>query len=189
MILKIFSPNNLTLLRIILMLPAVYFLFNNYVISSFIFAVLAVLTDFFDGIIARKYNIISNFGSILDPIADKVLIITLLTSFYFLNYIPFWFILISNTRDIFQLLSIPILILYKKINFKVKPKTLPKWATALKFIIILICYIFSIFHYYRLNNIYFLALLFISTLLEFYILITFVPRFIQIYQRKHDTFE
>ena len=75
-------PNKLTILRL-LMIPifaAVFYLSMipyNYVISAVIF-VLAALTDFLDGYIARKYNLVTDLGKFLDPIADKVLVSTAL---------------------------------------------------------------------------------------------------------------
>ena len=75
-------PNKLTVLRII-MIPvfiAAYFITAipfNYVIAAAIFAV-AAFTDYLDGHIARKYNLVSDLGKFLDPIADKVLVSTAL---------------------------------------------------------------------------------------------------------------
>ena len=71
-------PNKLTLLRIILIpiFVAVYFIPAipyNYLIATVIFA-LAAFTDFLDGKIARKYNLVTDLGKFLDPIADKVLV-------------------------------------------------------------------------------------------------------------------
>ena len=75
-------PNKLSILRILLIpvMVAVFYLPMipyNYVISAGIFAISA-FTDFLDGYIARKYNLVTDLGKFLDPIADKVLVSTAL---------------------------------------------------------------------------------------------------------------
>ncbi|MBE5756971.1 MAG: CDP-diacylglycerol--glycerol-3-phosphate 3-phosphatidyltransferase [Clostridiales bacterium] len=75
-------PNKLTILRLILIpvFVAIYYITVipfNFVISAGIF-VIAALTDFLDGYIARKYNLVTNLGKFLDPIADKILVSTAL---------------------------------------------------------------------------------------------------------------
>ena len=75
-------PNKLTIVRLVLIpvFVALFFLPTvpyNYLISAVIF-VIAALTDFLDGHIARKYNLVTDLGKFLDPIADKVLVSTAL---------------------------------------------------------------------------------------------------------------
>lgn len=77
-------PNILTMARIVLILPimACFFLEAQFgsVMSwaAFVLYVIASLTDFFDGVIARKYNLITPFGTFLDPISDKIFVGALL---------------------------------------------------------------------------------------------------------------
>ena len=92
-------PNLLTILRL-LACPLLIYLFEiaNYLWILIIF-VLACLTDFFDGYLARKKNFKSNFGKALDPIADKILIITMSV------------LIIVNEGDLIGSLAIPFYII------------------------------------------------------------------------------
>lgn len=97
-------PNKLTLFRIILIPFFVFFLFTGCVgeagkyIALGIFAV-ASLTDLFDGKIARKYNLVTNFGKFMDPIADKLLVSSALISFVGLNRLQAWIVIILIARE------------------------------------------------------------------------------------------
>ena len=69
-------PNKLTLLRVALIPVYIWaFLTDKYILAIIIFA-LASITDTLDGYIARKNNLVTNFGKIMDPLADKVLVYT-----------------------------------------------------------------------------------------------------------------
>ena len=92
-------PNWLCFLRIALIpVFSVLFIKGQY-IAAFIVMIIAALTDLFDGKIARKYNMVSNLGKILDPVADKLsqmaIVIILIVKFWdgHLKYILFLFIL------------------------------------------------------------------------------------------------
>ena len=71
-------PNKLTIVRIIMIPFFVFFLLTDFVAGSkWIATVLfcaASITDFLDGHIARKYNLVTNFGKFMDPLADKMLV-------------------------------------------------------------------------------------------------------------------
>ena len=70
-------PNILTILRLVACPILIYLFFFGTYLAILIVFILACLTDFFDGYLARKKNFKSNIGKILDPIADKALIITM----------------------------------------------------------------------------------------------------------------
>ncbi len=96
-------PNCLTILRIVLT-PVFLFLFfadfipYNSFISLAVFIV-AAITDFADGKIARSRNLITNFGKIADPIADKILTTTVLLCLMQRSLCSIWVILIILTRE------------------------------------------------------------------------------------------
>ena len=97
-------PNKLTLFRVILIPFFVFFLlapyfegYGNYIaVAVFI---VASITDFLDGKIARKYNLVTNFGKFMDPLADKLLVAAALICFVELRRIPAWIVLIIISRE------------------------------------------------------------------------------------------
>jgi len=105
-------PNILTVIRIFLAIFCTYFAFQKMWTLSLIFFMVAGFTDFLDGYLARKWKTESNFGRILDPIADKVLILGVLFSFSMKEVVPFLFTGIIAFREI--LLTVIRLILAPK---------------------------------------------------------------------------
>lgn len=97
-------PNQLSLLRLILApIFLILFLSDGAYHKEIAFAVffVAVMTDWYDGVIARKYGMTSRLGIFLDPLADKVLTSCAFILFYFLSIIPLWMLLIIVIRDVF----------------------------------------------------------------------------------------
>lgn len=102
-------PNKLTFIRLVLAIPFIYFLQESgnvsahlsltYRLIAFVIFVIASLTDFFDGYLARKYNLVTDFGKLMDPLADKILVISALVLFVELKYIPAWMSIIVIARE------------------------------------------------------------------------------------------
>jgi len=95
-------PNQLTVLRIILT-PVFFVLFiSNYPVLrqiSLIVFIIAALTDWYDGWLARKFNYITSWGKFWDPLADKILTSAAFFAFVIIKVIPFWMVLIVIIRD------------------------------------------------------------------------------------------
>lgn len=95
--------NRLTLLRIILTFVFMFFLFCHglwmKVLSLLIF-IFAALSDFFDGRIAHKKNMVTDFGKLMDPIADKILVLAAFTAFVQMQLIDAWMFVIIIAREI-----------------------------------------------------------------------------------------
>ncbi len=95
-------PNRLTLVRIILTpfyLAAMVIDFNyHYLLAALIFIV-ASITDFLDGKIARKNNIVTTFGKLCDPVADKMLTTAALLAFMQIGICNIWIVMIILTRE------------------------------------------------------------------------------------------
>ena len=96
-------PNTITLLRIG-MVPFLFVLLSSpgefWSLILAILFVIASITDFFDGYIARKYNLITTMGKFLDPIADKLIVNTAMILMIPIGRIPAWIVAITIIRDL-----------------------------------------------------------------------------------------
>lgn len=97
-------PNKLTLFRVILIPFFVFFLlvpyfpgYGNYIAVAIF--IIASLTDFLDGRIARKYHLVTNFGKFMDPLADKLLVCSALICLISLDKIPSWVVIVIIARE------------------------------------------------------------------------------------------
>ncbi len=95
-------PNILTISRIFLTFLFIFFLFLPSpfakILALLIFG-FACLTDYYDGKIARQRNLITNFGKIADPIADKILVLAPFLCFVQLKIIPAWMVILIISRE------------------------------------------------------------------------------------------
>jgi CDP-diacylglycerol--glycerol-3-phosphate 3-phosphatidyltransferase len=96
-------PNTLTISRFFLTLLFLFFIFHpglsNKIIAALIFF-LGSATDWYDGYYARKHNLITNFGKILDPIADKFLVLSAFFAFMQMGMVAFWMFIVISFREI-----------------------------------------------------------------------------------------
>ena len=97
-------PNKLTVLRVLMIPFFVVFMLVDIVpgmdkwIALIIFAV-ASLTDLLDGKIARKYNLVTNFGKFMDPLADKLLVSSAMICLVEMGRLPAWIVIIIISRE------------------------------------------------------------------------------------------
>lgn len=180
-------PNFLTILRMALIAPLLFFFESKETWVSVSIFGFVVLTDFLDGFLARRFGWTSLSGSILDPVADKMVSMSFFAFFAWKGDLFLPYFLLAFGRDTLQLIAIPVLLLWKKIPFQVKPKWPAKWATAIKFLLILM---FVLDHLVGWGNHNFTwGVMAISGIFEIQVLSVFLPRFVQIYKKEHDTFE
>lgn len=117
-------PNSLSLFRLLLAVPLFFTLsqLNDNTRDIIIgLVLLAFLTDLMDGFFARKMNQITEFGKIIDPLADKTLVILIVTKLYLLGEIPSIYLLIIVLRDV--IIFTGGILISKKLN-KILPSNL-----------------------------------------------------------------
>ncbi|MDD5281142.1 MAG: CDP-diacylglycerol--glycerol-3-phosphate 3-phosphatidyltransferase [Candidatus Omnitrophica bacterium] len=95
--------NRLTMSRILLTFVFMFFLFCQGLwpkVASLIVFILAALSDLFDGMIAQRRNMVTDFGRLMDPIADKILVLAAFAAFVQLQLIDAWMFVIIIAREI-----------------------------------------------------------------------------------------
>jgi cardiolipin synthase len=121
-------PNLLTLGRIFLTPVLVWLLLDGrYNTALAVFSV-AGLTDALDGLIARLFNQKSRFGAYIDPLADKILLVTSFVILGYIGMIPLWLVIIAVSRDIMILLGLFTLVFYQ-IKVEINPVVSSKLTT------------------------------------------------------------
>ncbi|MCA9405112.1 MAG: CDP-diacylglycerol--glycerol-3-phosphate 3-phosphatidyltransferase [Candidatus Omnitrophica bacterium] len=172
-------PNKLTVFRIILTIIFVWIVVLEGLTAKIFAALLftaASVTDFLDGYLARKHNLISNFGKIMDPIADKCLILSAFYVFAHMQLIAWWMFVLVAIREVW----ITAWRLHAILKGRVlAAETLGKYKTVAQIVTISITLIFLILKETKMslgwsNNVFFGWLNFIYYLMFGVVLITLI---------------
>ena len=157
---KMNLPNKLAILRIILVIPFVIFLSlalevsDNAAVSMTmrVFAAIifvgASITDYYDGKIARKYNLITNLGKLLDPLADKILVISALVTLAKFSQISLWFVIVIIFRE---LMITGLRSIVAAEGVVIAAGNLGKWKTFVQMVVLVIIILFPLS--FKINNI------------------------------------
>ena len=127
-------PNQLTILRIILSPVFLYFFLSDVIwmkqVSVAIYIV-AALSDWYDGWLARKFNYITSWGKFWDPLADKILTSVAFIGFAIVDLIPWWMVLVIVGRDVI----ITLLRVFADMkNYAFTTSYYAKWKTLLQMV-------------------------------------------------------
>ncbi|MFA5012884.1 MAG: CDP-alcohol phosphatidyltransferase family protein [Ignavibacteria bacterium] len=98
-----YISNQISLLRIILVIPVIYFLINQNHNNTNIIAALLIamyISDLLDGYLARKLNQVSELGKIIDPLADKIAVVSIAIILFFQGRLETWFFIVVVARDV-----------------------------------------------------------------------------------------
>lgn len=130
-------PNLITLMRLLLVVPvAVAILSNEYLLTLILFAVASV-SDGVDGYLARRFDWTSRFGAILDPVADKLMLIVAFLLLTHIGNFPIWLAAVVIARDLIIVAGAAVYhILFGEYEFT--PSLLGKLSTSLQFTLVLL---------------------------------------------------
>ena len=169
-------PNALTLLRLFL-IPVFILVFFSGADHSLMYSItiflVAGFTDVLDGYIARKYNLITKWGIVLDPLADKLMLTTVLTCLVIGHYVPLWILVIVTVKELCMIAMGTVL--YKN-NTVIPSNIYGKISTFLFYV--------SIFTLAFINSIWGDVLLYIAVASA---IVAFVNYFIIYYKHKEKS--
>lgn len=124
-------PNLISFIRIFLVIPFVYYFIHERYTAAFYLFMLAGASDGLDGILARQFQWTSRLGSFIDPIADKLLMITTYSLLAWLGAIPLWLFVIVILRDVIILSGVGGVI-YILGDVDIEPSLVSKLNTVLQ---------------------------------------------------------
>ncbi len=170
-------PNILTIMRLLLapLFPIVYFsdrVQNGSLLAMGIY-ILAGFTDVLDGYLARKYNVVTKLGTVLDPLADKFMLICALLTLTIDNLVPVFIVIFVIVKEALMIIS-GIVLYFRKDQFIIPSNKYGKTATIIFFLGVIETLLFNI----PLLNI---GLFSIAILIKFTALYTYIRHYLDIH--------
>lgn len=155
-----YVPNSLTILRILLIPLILYFIAVDNYVAAAIVLVISGITDVADGAIARKFNLITDFGKLVDPLADKLTQIATLIAIVVKGIIPIWILSIFIIKEIVMICGASFLYGRQTVVFS---KWYGKLATVVLYIAMFLSMLIKQFNlteiYAQINNyLYYIAI-------------------------------
>lgn len=151
-------PNILTGIRFVLMPFIVLAIMKEEYIAGIVLYAISSITDIADGIIARKFNAITDIGKLFDPLADKLTQIMTLVALTVQNIIPIWIVIVMLVKELSLVIGAGFLWNKKLV---VSSKWYGKLTTVLLFIAVIFSLLIRIFNWYHFDiYIYILVLIF-----------------------------
>ena len=150
-------PDFLTFLRLLASPWLAWLLLHSRFRTALLVVLFAGLTDWFDGFAARRLGVSGKFGVILDPIADKTLLLTLFLILGVINLLPLWLVVLVIARDLTILTGALLLRRFRHIR-QFLPSTLGKVSTFFQIVLVFLVLVYAAFpnqFYFWLRNIAF----------------------------------
>lgn len=97
------TANKLTMCRVVMIpifIVLLYLNFTGHLVAALVIFILASITDFVDGYVARHYNQVTDFGKFMDPLADKLLVLSAMAWFVEVGWMPAWTFFIVLAREL-----------------------------------------------------------------------------------------
>lgn len=128
-------PNYITLSRIILIPFFINLMIYDYHGAALVVFAIACATDALDGMIARLTNTMTEFGAFLDPIADKLLIVSAFVTLVLMGMLPIWLVIVVVSRDIILVLG-SLVMYFMEYEFKARPSLVGKATTVFQLLVV-----------------------------------------------------
>ncbi len=132
-------PNALTVFRLILIAPFLVYLYQQEYIYAFYIFLVAGFTDGLDGWLARYFNWQTKIGSMLDPVADKFLVLSSFISLALIGQLPWWLVALVIIRDLTISFGALTWIMLIKRPLDFEPTKLSKYNTSFQLALITLC--------------------------------------------------